>query len=43
VRALVAAEDSGAPLAAEGIEVARRTVAKYRKELGILSSYERRR
>jgi len=52
VRALVAAEDPKSPLAddtlvtqlaAEGIEVARRTVAKYRKELGILSSYERRR
>jgi RNA polymerase sigma-54 factor len=52
VRELVKAEDSAAPLsddalverlASEGIVLARRTVAKYRKELGIASSYERRR
>jgi RNA polymerase sigma-54 factor len=52
VRELVAAEDSAAPLsddslverlASEGITIARRTVAKYRKELGLASSYERRR
>lgn len=49
---LVAAEDPAAPLSDEalvaalkgrGLEVARRTVAKYRKELGIPSSYQRRR
>ncbi len=52
LRDLVAAEDPSAPLSddqlverlnALGIAVARRTVAKYRKELGIASSYERRR
>lgn len=52
VRELVAAEDPSLPLsddalvvqlAAEGIAVARRTVAKYRKELGLPSSYERKR
>jgi RNA polymerase sigma-54 factor len=52
VRELFAAEDPNAPLsdgsavtrlAAQGFEVARRTVAKYRKELGIPSSYRRRR
>jgi RNA polymerase sigma-54 factor len=52
VRALIAAEDAKRPksddelcaeLAAEGLEVARRTVAKYRTELGIQSSYRRRR
>jgi RNA polymerase sigma-54 factor len=51
VRELVAAEDPVAPLSddalverlvAEGITIARRTVAKYRKELGLASSYERR-
>lgn len=52
VRELVAAEDTSAPLSDEalveslasaGHKVARRTVAKYRKELGIPSSYRRRR
>ena len=51
VRAIVAAESPSAPLsddeiAAElqraGLEVARRTIAKYRRELGIASSYRRR-
>ncbi|MFT7677596.1 MAG: RNA polymerase sigma-54 factor [Planctomycetota bacterium] len=48
---LVDGEDSGAPfsdddlmaaLERDGVRVARRTVAKYRKELGIPSSYQRR-
>lgn len=52
IRELVAAEDPAAPLsddalverlASEGTTVARRTVAKYRKELGLASSYERKR
>jgi RNA polymerase sigma-54 factor len=52
IRALVAAEPSGKPLSddmlvkqlgAEGIEVARRTVAKYREAMRIPSSVERRR
>jgi RNA polymerase sigma-54 factor len=52
VRELVAAEDPARPLsddelvgalAGRGIRVARRTVAKYRKELAIPSSYRRRR
>ena len=52
VRELVAAEDPAVPLSddtlvsllvSEGVTVARRTVAKYRKELGLASSYERRR
>lgn len=52
VRALFEAEDKGRPLsddelvgllAQEGVKVARRTVAKYRAELGIPSSYRRRR
>jgi RNA polymerase sigma-54 factor len=52
VRALFAAEDGAAPLsdddvverlAQQGVQVARRTVAKYRKELGLASSYRRRR
>ena len=51
VRAVVDAEDKRAPLsdeaivealAARGQAVARRTVAKYRRELGIASSYRRR-
>ena len=51
VRAIVAAESPSAPLsddeiAAElqraGLDVARRTIAKYRRELGIPSSYRRR-
>jgi len=52
VRALVEAEDRGAPLsddeiaaalARRGWRLARRTVAKYRRELGLESSYRRRR
>lgn len=52
LRALVAAEPAGRPLsddalvtrlAEEGIEIARRTVAKYREGMGIPSSVERRR
>ncbi|QDU68807.1 RNA polymerase factor sigma-54 [Engelhardtia mirabilis] len=52
VRVLFAGEDPAAPLsddeavarlAAGGVHLARRTVAKYRQELGIPSSYRRRR
>jgi len=52
VRAIVAAEDTAHPLAddeivkamtKDGFKIARRTVAKYRKELDIPSSYRRRR
>lgn len=52
VRALFAAEDPRRPLsddevvvalAQRGLEVARRTVTKYRQELGVPSSYRRRR
>ncbi|MEX1026363.1 MAG: RNA polymerase factor sigma-54 [Planctomycetota bacterium] len=52
VRTLVEHEDAARPLsdeelverlAGEGFKLARRTVAKYRKELGIPSSYRRRR
>jgi RNA polymerase sigma-54 factor len=52
LRALFAAEDPTAPLsddqaveqlAAQGVVLARRTVAKYRVELGLPSSYRRRR
>jgi RNA polymerase sigma-54 factor len=52
VAEIVGAEDKSAPLsdddivarlAARGVQAARRTVAKYRKELGIPSSYLRRR
>jgi len=52
IRALVAAEAGSRPLSdgkivevlgAEGIEIARRTVAKYREGMGIPSSVERRR
>ena len=52
VRRLVEAEDKADPLSDEaivsalktdGVPVARRTVAKYRKELGIESSYRRKR
>ncbi len=52
VKELIAAEDPAAPLSDEalvealeaaGHGVARRTVAKYRGELGIPSSYKRRR
>lgn len=51
IKALVAAEDSKKPLSdsaiervlkADGISVARRTVAKYREQLGILSSKMRK-
>jgi RNA polymerase sigma-54 factor len=51
LRAMIDAEDKAKPLsdedlmkrfAAEGVEVARRTVAKYREELGIPSSRRRR-
>jgi RNA polymerase sigma-54 factor len=52
IRGLIAAEPAGRPvsddglvalLGAEGIEIARRTVAKYREGMGIPSSVERRR
>jgi len=52
IRALILAEDPGHPLAdeeirahliEEGVDIARRTVAKYRKCLRIPSSFERRR
>jgi len=52
IEELVAAEDKAAPLADDdlvaalqrrGVQAARRTVTKYRKELGIPSSYQRRR
>jgi RNA polymerase sigma-54 factor len=52
IRELVSAEPAGRPLsddqlvralAVEGVDVARRTVAKYRESLGIPSSFERRR
>ncbi len=52
IRALVAAEGAGgvlsdddiaARLKEEGIDLARRTVAKYREALGIASSVQRRR
>ena len=52
IRALVAAEPAARPLSddrivaglrAEGIDIARRTVAKYREGMGIPSSVERRR
>jgi RNA polymerase sigma-54 factor len=36
-------DDIGAALAEQGIKVARRTVAKYRSELGILGRNQRRR
>jgi RNA polymerase sigma-54 factor len=51
IRKLISAEDPGKPLsdskiatvlAREGINVARRTVAKYREAMKILSSSERR-
>ncbi|RMG98108.1 MAG: RNA polymerase sigma-54 factor [Deltaproteobacteria bacterium] len=52
IKAIIAAENPRKPLsdqkiveilAGEGIEIARRTVAKYREQLGILSSSKRRR
>jgi RNA polymerase sigma-54 factor len=51
IQDLVASEDSGKPLSdqdiaaalhAKGLTIARRTVAKYREELGILPSHQRR-
>ena len=51
IRDLVAAEDAGKPLSdqeiaqvlrGQGLTIARRTVAKYREELGILPSHQRR-
>jgi RNA polymerase sigma-54 factor len=51
IQDLVAKEDSGKPLSdqdithalrAQGLTIARRTVAKYREELGILPSHQRR-
>ena len=51
VKAIVAAEDSSKPLSDEdiakklkghGLDVARRTITKYRKKLGIPSSRQRR-
>jgi RNA polymerase sigma-54 factor len=51
VGALIAAEDPAQPLSddaiaaalgREGLDLARRTVAKYRRELGLASSFERR-
>lgn len=52
IRSIIAGEDPRAPLSDDevalilsraGVELARRTVAKYRAELGIQSSYRRRR
>ncbi|MDR1953535.1 MAG: RNA polymerase factor sigma-54 [Clostridiales Family XIII bacterium] len=52
IREIVAAEDPSSPLSdqviaerlrAKGIEISRRTIAKYRDEMGILSSSKRRR
>ncbi len=52
IKAIIAAENPRKPLSdqkiaeilkSEGIEIARRTVAKYREQLGILSSSKRRR
>ena len=51
IKKLIAAEDHGAPLSddqvvtllkRENIDIARRTVAKYREALGILPSSKRR-
>lgn len=51
IQDLVAAEDAGKPLSdqdiaaalhAKGLTIARRTVAKYREELGLLPSHQRR-
>jgi RNA polymerase sigma-54 factor len=48
---MVAGEDAGKPLSdqeiaqslqGQGLTIARRTVAKYREELGILPSHQRR-
>jgi RNA polymerase sigma-54 factor len=36
-------DDIVAALKSEGVDIARRTVAKYRESLGILSSVQRRR
>jgi len=52
VKALIDSEPAGRPISdqaiadrlqAEGIEIARRTVAKYREQLGLLPSSQRRR
>ena len=52
IRKLIGGEDPGQPLSdarlaellsGDGVQVARRTVAKYREELGIPTSAERRR
>jgi len=52
IKLLIASEDSSRPysdqklvelLKADGIDIARRTVAKYREQLGVLSSSKRRR
>jgi len=52
VKTLIQSEPAGKPisdqaiadrLVAEGIEIARRTVAKYREQLGLLPSSQRRR
>jgi len=52
IKNIIANEDAGNPvsdsdlrkmLASKGIDIARRTVAKYRESMGIPSSYERRR
>jgi RNA polymerase sigma-54 factor len=51
IRDLVAGEESGKPLSDQeiaqalhrsGLNIARRTVAKYREELGLLPSHQRR-
>jgi RNA polymerase sigma-54 factor len=51
IREMVEKEDTGASLSdqeiaqalrAKGLNIARRTVAKYREELGILPSHQRR-
>jgi RNA polymerase sigma-54 factor len=52
IKQLIDGEDTGRPysdqklvelLKAQGIDIARRTVAKYREQLGVLSSSKRRR
>ena len=51
IRDMIGAEDSGKPLSdqevaqvlrGQGLNIARRTVAKYREELGIMPSHQRR-
>ena len=41
--AILSDDDIVAALRSEGVDIARRTVAKYRESLGILSSVQRRR